>query len=235
MKWKLEEMILYIITNTPELYRSSYKWVEARQHLEECSEDGCIVLHYSQVTLAILERIRPWAICHSGGSSASKDMPASYWEIIRHWPGPQIGFCAGHQFIAQAFGSKLKRMRKLRPDELDPAGCLSTRPRQFKEWGVYPVQILKPDPLFKDCKTLVYVQEFHFWEVTELSPDLQLLASSPTCHIQAFKHQQKCIYGTQFHPEISSKHYPDGKQIVKNFFQIARTEADRLQLPKNGC
>ncbi len=35
MKWKLEGMILYIITNTPEFYRSSYKWVEARQHLEE--------------------------------------------------------------------------------------------------------------------------------------------------------------------------------------------------------
>jgi GMP synthase (glutamine-hydrolysing) len=224
-------MILYIITNTPELYRSNFKWVEARQCLEECSGDACVVLHYSQITLAMIERIQPWAICHSGGSSSTEDMPATYWEILRKWHGPQIGFCAGHQFIAQAFGSTIKRMRKLRPDELDPAGCQTSRPRQFKEWGVYPVRILEPDPLFKDCKPVVYVQEYHFYEVTELSPDLQLLASSKTCKIQAFKHRQKCIYGTQFHPEISCEHYPDGKQIVKNFFQIARLEAKHLQLP----
>ncbi len=227
-------MILYLITNTPKLYRNTLKWVEVRQSLEELSGDACIVLHYSQVTLAQLKRIRPWAICHSGGSALYTDMPASYWKLIRQWPGPQIGFCAGHQFIAHAFGSKLKRMRKLRPHEPDPVGCQSTRSRQFKEWGVYPVQILQPDPLFKGCKPVIYVQEFHSWEVKELSRELQLLASSSTCKIQAFKHHQKCIYGTQFHPEISSKHYPDGKQIVSNFFRIARNEARRLQLPVNG-
>lgn len=96
------------------------------------------------------------------------------------------------------------------------------------------MQILQPDPLFKGCKPVIYVQEFHSWEVKELSRELQLLASSSTCKIQAFKHHQKCIYGTQFHPEISSKHYPDGKQIVSNFFRIARNEARRLQLPVNG-
>ncbi|NLZ63766.1 MAG: C26 family cysteine hydrolase domain-containing family [Lentisphaerae bacterium] len=224
-------MILYLITNTPKLYRNSYKWVETRQNLEELSGDACIVLHYSQVTLSLLERIRPWAICHSGGSAMYSDMPESYWEIIRQWPGPQIGFCAGHQFIAYAFGSKLKRMRKLRPQEPDPAGCQSTRARQFKEWGVYPVQILQPDPLFQGCKPVIYVQEFHFWEVTQLSPELQLLASSATCKVQAFKHQHKFIYGTQFHPEIFSQRYPDGKKIVSNFFHLARAEAARLQLP----
>jgi len=226
-------MILYIITNTPKLYRSNYKWVEARQVLEDLSADACVVLHYSQVSLAILERLQPWAVCHSGGSSMHGDLPESYWEIIRQWSGPQIGFCAGHQFIARAFGGKIKRMRKLRPQEIDPAGCQSARPRQFKEWGVYPVQIVQPDPLFQGCKPTIYVQEFHFWEVTELSADLQLLASSSTCQVQAFKHRQKCIYGTQFHPEIFCKYYPDGKQIVSNFFQIARAEAQRLKLPLN--
>lgn len=76
--------------------------------------------------------------------------------------------------------------------------------------------------------------KFHFWEVTQLSPELQLLASSATCKVQAFKHQHKFIYGTQFHPEIFSQRYPDGKKIVSNFFHLARAEAARLQLPV-GC
>ncbi|MCX7887951.1 MAG: hypothetical protein N3B01_11955, partial [Verrucomicrobiae bacterium] len=53
--------------------------------------------------------------------------------------------------IAQAFGGTIGYMRKLRPGEKDPRP--SYHPGQFKEWGFYPVRIIKPDPLFDGLGT----------------------------------------------------------------------------------
>lgn len=220
-------MLLYIITNTLDLYRSNERWPAARLHLEMLGGDACMAIHYSQVSMEIVERLQPWAIIHSGGSSDVQDMPPEYWRIIRDFAGPQLGLCAGHQFIAHAFGSRLQRMRPLHEDEPDPAGVLSTRPGQFKEWGVYPVTILKPDPLFAGCPPVIRVQEYHFWEVAELAPELELLASSASCAVQAFRHRQRPVYGTQFHPEITSDTYPDGTRVLQNFFALAATQAGR--------
>lgn len=215
-------MLLYIITNTMELYRSSDRLAVARLHLETLSGDACVALHYSQVNMDLVNRLRPWAIIHSGGSSSLEDMPPDYWQIIKEFQGPQLGICAGHQFIACAFGSRMQRMRPLHEDEPDPAGVLSSRPGQFQEWGVYPVTILKEDPLFTGCSPIIRVQEYHFCEVTDLGSDLELLANSATCHVQAFRHRTRPIYGTQFHPEIVSEIYSDGTQVLLNFFNLAR-------------
>ena len=91
-----------------------------------------------------------------------------------------------------------------------------------KEWGVYPVRIVRADPLFDELGEVIRVQEYHMDEVKTLGPELLLLASSARCQVQAFKHCTKPIYGTQFHPEQSPESYPDGKQVLKNFFRIAR-------------
>ena len=215
-------MLLYIITTTLERYRNGDRWAIARQHLETLSGGPCIAMHYSHVTMDLVNRLRPWAIIHSGGSSSPEDMTPDYWQIVKEFQGPQLGLCAGHQFIACAFGSRLQRMRSLREDEPDPAGVLSSRSGQFQEWGVYPVTILKEDPLFTGCPPVIRVQEYHFCEIADLGTDLELLASSATCHVQAFRHRTRAIYGTQFHPEVVSDIYPDGTRILLNFFTLAR-------------
>jgi len=48
------------------------------------------------------------------------------------------------------------------------------------------------------------------------------MASTTECRVQAIKHRQKPIYGTQFHPESYDDQHQDGKTVLNNFFRIAR-------------
>ncbi len=122
-------------------------------------------------------------------------------------------------FYAHKFGSTLGHIRTLREGDADHNP--GYHPGQFKEWGVYPVRIVKRDSLFDGFDKVVKVQEFHMDEVKEPGAELELPASSDNCRAQAFKHRSKPVYGTQFHPEQASANYPDGFQILKNYFSIA--------------
>ena len=228
-------MILYVVTDTYEKYGQGSVWFTVRNTLEKIAGDACIVLHYTQLDLETVNRIRPWAICHSGGATDYKDYDVlskeSYRRVILEYDAAQIGFCGGHQILASYFGSTLGPMRKLMPDEPDLS---SYNPGQFKEWGVYPVRVLKPDPLFRECGKVLRVQEYHYWEVKRLGPELVLLASSRECRVQTFRHRSKPIYGTQFHPEQSSDAYPDGTKVLTNFFRLARHASGIPQKPKRA-
>lgn len=188
------------------------------------------LLLYTQVNIATVERIRPWAVCHSGGSTDYTDYDVleteSYRRVVLEYACAQIGLCGGHQVVASFHGSKLGPMRRLKAGEPDPAGY---KPGQFKEWGVYPVRVLRPDSLFRGCGRIVRVQEFHYMEIKRLGPDLVLLASSRACRVQAFRHRTKPLYGTQFHSEQSPPAYQDGRKILCNFFRVARDHQKRIR------
>lgn len=96
-------------------------------------------------------------------------------------------------------------------------------PGSFNEWGVYPVRILCPDPLFRRMGRVIRVPEYHYGEVNSLPKDLVLLASSRNCRVQAFRHRLKPLYGTQFHPEKKVEAYPDGSRILRNFFRLTKS------------
>lgn len=217
-------MIWYIVTDSEENYRRSSAFYYHKLTLEKFAQDCCLILHYKQVNLSLFKKHKPWAICHSGGSVMYDDYDVlqtdDYRLCITDWDVPQIGFCGGHQIISAQFGSKIGPMRLLKLDEpdLNPGYC----PGQYKEWGIYPVNVIKRDPLFNELGDIIRVQEYHCWEVKELSEELIHLAFSENCHIQAFVHSKKPVYGTQFHPEQSSDHYSDGFKVLQNFFQIAR-------------
>jgi len=220
-------MIIYVVTDSEEKARSA-GFYENKFILEKISGDICLIVRYDQLNLKMLRKLTPLAVCHSGCGTPfdGRDVlrHAAYKEAVTKWEGPQIGFCGGHQIIAHMFGGKLDHMRKLRDCDADHnpgyyAGW-------FKEWGIYPVRIIKHDPLFEGLGKIIRVQEFHGDEVKKLGSDLELLASSENCRIQAFRHREKPIYGTQFHPEAARKEYPDGFRILRNFFRIAR-EAER--------
>ncbi len=217
-------MIWYVVTDIEENYRGSSTFHNHKLVFEKFAQDCCLVLHYKQVNRLLFDEHQPWAICHSGGSASYEDYDVlqteEYHSCITRWDVPQIGFCGGHQIVATQFGSEIGPMRSLEPGEIDLNPGYS--PGQYKEWGMYPVHIIQRDPLFDGLDDTITVQEYHFWEVKELSPDLTLLASSDNCRVQAFVHLEKPVYGTQFHPEQSNEEYPDGFTVVQNFFRIAR-------------
>ncbi len=216
-------MILFIITDNPANSRGGGFWV-AKHTLEDLAGDLCVVVRYNQVTPELLAALKPWAICHSGGGAVYSEYDvlqhAPYRWLATEYDAPQIGFCGGHQILAHFFGSTLDHMGPVREDEpdLNPGYHAGL----FKEWGVLPVRIVRQDPLFDGLGEVIRVQEYHMDEVKELGPDLELLASSARCRVQAFKHRAKPIYGTQFHPEQSPDTYPDGRRLLQNFFRFAR-------------
>ena len=222
-------MIWYVVTDTEQNYRNHHAFYDHKLVLEKYAQDCCLMLHYSQVTPERFQTHQPWAICHSGGSAMYDEYDVlqhkTYRACITEWEVPQIGFCGGHQILASNFGSEIGPLRALAPGEpdLNPHYC----PGQYKEWGVYPVRILREDPLFEGLDSTIRVQEYHSWEVHQLGEQLMLLASSENCRVQAFVHCHKPIYGVQFHPEQANQHYADGFQVLTNFFRIARDHAGK--------
>ncbi|MGB9595959.1 MAG: glutamine amidotransferase-related protein [Candidatus Poribacteria bacterium] len=217
-------MIWYVITDSEENYKKSSSFYHHKLLFEQMAGDCCLILHYKQVNEKLFSDHRPWVVCHSGGSAMYDDYDVlqneEYHLFITQKDVPQIGFCGGHQIISTKFGSKIGPIRKLRDD--DPDHNPGYNPDLYKEWGVYPVRIVKQDPIFEGLPNVIRVQEYHCWEVKELSDDLILLASSDNCKVQAFVHKGKPIYGTQFHPEQSTDRYPHGFKVLQNFFNLAK-------------
>lgn len=216
-------MIIYICTDTFDQYRAADYWHRLRGKLEEVAKDACLLMHYSQVSVELLARIQPWALCHSGGGTDYDKYDvlqhAGYRRVVREFDVAQIGFCGGHQIINVFHGGRNGAIRRLRPGEPDLS---SYNPGYFKEIGVYPVRVVKADPIFKGLPKTIRVHEYHYHEVKKLGAGLELLASSAGCRVQAFRHRTRPVYGVQFHPEQSPETYPDGTRLLQNFFRIAR-------------
>jgi GMP synthase-like glutamine amidotransferase len=216
-------VILYVVTDTVKAYRESDGWFRTQKVLERLSGDVCLTLHFTRMKVSLVRDLRPTAIVHSGGGTDYKDYDVltcePYRRAVLESDVAQIGLCGGHQILATFFGSRIGPMRRLRPGEPDLAGY---RPGYFKEWGVYSVRVLRPDPIFAGLGRHIRVQEYHYWEVKALGPALKLLAGSRDCRVQAFVHRHRPVYGTQFHPEAPLAAYPDGAKLLRNFFRIAR-------------
>ncbi|MCH5378095.1 MAG: gamma-glutamyl-gamma-aminobutyrate hydrolase family protein, partial [Planctomycetes bacterium] len=112
-------------------------------------------------------------------------------------------------------------------------------PGQFKEWGFTPVQIVRRDPLFEGLPEEVVVREAHAYHVVQVPDGFELLASTAECKVQAFKHRQRLVYGTQFHPEVNDDDHPHGRAILENFFRLAglggEPDAGRQGRQPNRC
>lgn len=215
-------MILYIVTESAEKYKLG-NWHPQKLVLERTSGDVCMMLHYKQVSLKMLRELKPWAICHSGASTPFEDYDirrsAGYREVVLKSSIPQMGICGGHQLIGMFYGSTLGLMRRVRGDDADHNP--KYHPGEYKEWGVYPVDVVRDDPIFAGLGRKIRVQQFHRSELKRLGNDLAVLASSPDCRVQAYVHRRKLIYGVQFHPEEASEAYPDGFVVLRNFFKLA--------------
>ncbi|HDH44534.1 MAG TPA: GMP synthase subunit A [Thermococcus sp.] len=112
---------------------------------------------------------------------------------------PILGICAGHQFIARHFGGKVE-------------------PAKIPEFGKVELIIDKEHPLFEGVPKKSIVWASHNDEVTWVTDEIEVLAHSRDCKIEAISHKSKPIFGLQFHPEVEETEY--GTQIFRNFIEI---------------
>ncbi len=139
------------------------------------------------------------ALVFSGGSlsMSTNDYRTGNLKEYLKIEKPILGICFGMQFIANYFGGRCG-------------------PAEVPEFGATQVGIIKDDALFNGLSKSFVAWENHNDEIKETN--LEVLASSKNCKVQAIKHPNLPIYGVQFHPEVEHTQY--GKKIFENFINI---------------
>jgi len=107
---------------------------------------------------------------------------------------PLLGICYGAEILALTLGGTIKKM---------------TSPRH----GLYEIDIKKNNPL---CNGKIKGFESHSYMVSKLDSSFIQIATSEDCEFEIFQYDGKNIFGTQFHPEMSS----DGKSLLEKFSLI---------------
>jgi GMP synthase-like glutamine amidotransferase len=190
--------------------------------MEDISKMPAESILYQQVSKELVKEKDVRAIAISGNTADWIEYDFAtfqpLFDIVQSGEIPVIGLCGGHQLIGLMYQAECGPLRKLKPGEPDPADWA---PGWFKEVGYLPVQVQKEDPIFNGLGKEPIFFESHYWEIKQMPPGFELLASTQECRIQTIKHKQYPIYGTQFHPEVNSADYMDGRKLLANFFRIA--------------
>jgi GMP synthase (glutamine-hydrolysing) len=181
-------MKILLIDNGTTLLESLKKLIPGEE-IVHCY-DNLNNLNYEDFDLIIL----------SGGSilnvESNQDKLQKEFEIIQNFKKPIIGICYGCEVIVKSFGGKLEKMNT-------------------SSKGIVDVSIISDNPIFANLEK-IKVYENHIWKINEVPKDFNVLAESENS-IEIIKHNQKEIYGFQFHPE----HFMDktqGDEIFLNLF-----------------
>lgn len=122
-------------------------------------------------------------------------------EYIKHFDIPILGICLGHQLIAKAYGGEVTTS-------------------DTESYAQVKININNDKNLFKQLAPEMDVWSSHKDEVKTIPQDFEVLASSNLCDVESFKHEDKDVYGIQFHPEVH--HTPKGSIIFENFYKICQ-------------
>jgi len=116
---------------------------------------------------------------------------------------PVLGICYGLQEMTNYFGGKV-----------DPC--------DHREYGPATLTILPAGAadamssmLFEELTNESQVWMSHGDQVTAIPEGFRVIATTNTAPFAAMRHNEKSLFGIQFHPEVT--HSVDGKQILKNF------------------
>ena len=133
----------------------------------------------------------------SGRIKNSKNMNAINSQIIQNAISERkslLGICYGAEILALTLGGTIKKSDK----------------------RVKGQETVIVEGENKICRGEINVFESHNYEISQLGSQLYSLAGSQSCKYEIIKHNNLNIFGTQFHPEMSS----DGQSIIKSFLSI---------------
>lgn len=118
------------------------------------------------------------------------------FEWIKETTLPVLGICFGHQIIGLLHGASVYKQK------------------EDRDWNT--IEILEDDPLFNRMPDEFKMLEDHC-ETVSIPPHFIHLCVSDSCINEGMKHQDKNIYGVQFHPEVSGNM---GSILLENFTKL---------------
>ncbi len=133
----------------------------------------------------------------SGRRQNSKSMNALNSRIINHAISEKkslLGICFGAEILALTLGGTIRKT-------IIPYN------------GEQEVTILNENPL---CNGKILVFESHNYEISQLNSKLHGIAKSENCLYEIVQYEYKNIFGTQFHPEMTT----DGQFIIEAFASL---------------
>lgn len=227
-------MIIWVRVETLAKYEAGNGDFNLKRKFEQVSGEPCLVLHMSQATPELVGELKPRALLLSGCGTWFRDFAVRefyvFEDLVRAFPQiPALAFCGSHQLLGFMYNHgfrNLKRvedepMRRLRPGEPQVGMVNADSAGYFTEQGFYPIQVVKADPLFAELPDPFLVRESHTCEIKQLPAEFELIATNENCQVQAMKHRERPLWSTQFHPEAWQDEYPQGRQILVNFFRLA--------------
>jgi GMP synthase (glutamine-hydrolysing) len=105
-----------------------------------------------------------------------------------------LGICYGAEILALTLGGTIKKL---------------PGPQKGNE----QILIKKTNLLFNND---LEVFESHGYEISKLSENLHVIGESIHCKFEIIQYENKPIFGTQFHPEMSI----DGQKIISKFCSL---------------
>jgi GMP synthase (glutamine-hydrolysing) len=152
-------------------------------------------LKHNQVNLSKIKEFNSFIL--SGRRQNNKEMNSLNSKIIQHAVSEKknlLGICYGAEILALTLGGTIKKI-------------------DVFEKGEQEISVLKENPL---CKGRIRVFESHNYEISRLGSSLIDIAQSKNCMFEMIQHIELNIFGTQFHPEMST----DGKTIIDAFASL---------------
>lgn len=162
------------------------------------------VFRNDKITIPEIEKMKPKQIVISPGPGSPKDARISL-DVIKAFAGqiPILGVCLGEQCIAEVFGGKVIRAKRLmhgKTSEIvhDNKTIFKGLPQPFTATRYHSL-IVEKDSL-PDCF------------------EISAYASDDKNEIMGIRHKKFKLEGVQFHPE--SILTVEGKQLLKNFLGL---------------
>src|SRR5436305_8009513 len=142
------------------------------------------------VPLEQLESMNPDALVMGGGPQSVRSPNqltgelADAARLIRQVKLPMLCICVTHQLLATAFGGV-------------------TEAAQKPEFGPVEISVIDEGQILEGLRPSFTAWESHNDEVVKAPEGFRVLAKSNNCEIEAMRHDNRPVFGFQFHPEVS--------------------------------
>jgi len=162
------------------------------------------VFRHDEISINKIERLKPEYLVISPGP-CTPDSAGISLAVVAHFAGkvPLLGVCLGHQCIAQHFGAKVLKAKKLMHGK---TSLITHNGAGLFHQLNNPLQVTRYHSLIVDEQSLP-----HEFIVTAWSHDQH----GNNEEIMAFEHKELAICGVQFHPE--SILTEQGSALLNNF------------------